>query len=54
MLYLRTGRFACRHCQRLMSIIRACKDQREAALSEFLAGMSDRYPSLRGDPMLRR
>ncbi len=94
-LYLRAGRFACRHCQRLtyasqsddaigrgwrrqqkieaklgdnwkrpkgmhrktherlMAIIWACEDQREAALSRFLAGLLDRYPSLRDDPMMR-
>ena len=94
-LYLRAGRFACRHCQRLayasqsgdaidrgwrrqqkieaklgdnwkrpkgmhrttherlMSIIWDCEEKREAALSRFMAGMLDRYPSLRGDPMLR-
>lgn len=39
--------------ERLMSMIWACEDQREAALSRFLTGMTDRYPSLRGDRMLR-
>lgn len=38
--------------ERLLSLIWECEDKREAALSWFLAGMMDRYPSLRGDPML--
>jgi len=94
-LYLRAGRFACRHCQRLayasqsndaigrtwrrqhkierklgenwqrpkgmhqttydrlLSTIGDCEEKRDAALSRFLAGMMDRHPSLRSDPMLR-
>lgn len=94
-LYLRAGRFACRHCQRiayasqsgdaldrvwrrqqrieaklgedwqrpkgmhhstydrLMSRILDCEERREAALCGFLAGMLERYPSLKAEPMLR-
>jgi hypothetical protein len=39
--------------ERLLSIIWDRADKREAALSRFLVGMMDRYPSLRGDPMLQ-
>jgi hypothetical protein len=37
----------------LLSIFWNCKARREAALSHFLAGMMDRHPSLRDDPMMR-
>jgi hypothetical protein len=92
-LYLRAGRFACRHCQRiayasqsgdaldrtwlrqqkiesklgkhwqrpkgmhqttydrLVSAIMECEEWRDAALSRLLAGMMERHPSLRGDPL---
>ena len=94
-LFLRAGRFACRHCQRiaygsqsgdlcdrtwrkqskaeaklglywarpkgmhhatrerLLSIIWACEERREADLSRFLESMMQRHPSLRGDPMFK-
>ena len=40
--------------ERLLSIIWDCEETREAALSRFLAGMLDRYPSLRTDPVLQK
>jgi hypothetical protein len=39
--------------ERLLSIIWECEERREAALSRFVEGMLDRYPSLRDDPMMR-
>jgi hypothetical protein len=94
-LFLRAGRFACRHCQRvaygsqsgdvcdrtwrkqakaeaklgpnwqrpkgmhaktrerLLSTIFECEERRDIALSDHLADLMCRYPSLRSDPMFR-
>ena len=94
-LYLRAGRFACRHCQRiayasqsgdlcdrtwrkqskaeaklgpnwsrpkgmhettrerLLTAILGCEERRDAALAVRMEALMRRFPSLRGDPLLK-